>query len=251
MEFFKNAKGFERPYGDAWLLKVYGELRTWDDPEAKAWATNLAPLANYLAARVTAYLKDLQFPMRGGVHSNTANSLSLMFDYVDGVKDVGLRAVLVDTAKRLFMKDQDCPTSYEPSGSDFLSPCLVEAVAMTKALETAEFVKWLDRFMPAPDSDKFKPLATAVEITTKDNEPLPKSDFINDKVHLIGLSFHRAEAMNRIADALPKGDPRAEVYRRLASVHAQRGLASAGDGGYSGSHWVGTYWLLYGVTQHN
>jgi hypothetical protein len=251
MDFFRDAKGFERPYGYAWLLKVYGELSSWDDPDARAWTANVAPLAVFLATKISPYLKELQFPMRAGVHQNTANSLSLMSDYADNVKDTAFRSLLNDTAKRLFLKDADCPTSYEPSGSDFLSPCLVEAVAMTRALEPAEFVKWYDRFMPAPDSEKFTPLTTAVEMTGKDNEPLPKSDFINDKVHLIGLSFHRAEALTRIAAALPAGDPRVPVYRRLAAIHAQRGLASATDGGYAGSHWVGTYWLLYGVTQRN
>jgi len=251
MEFFKDAKGFERPYGYAWLLKLYGELYTWDDPDAKSWSANVASLANVLATRVTTYLKELQFPMRAGVHHNTANCLNLMYDYADAVKDVGFRAVLDDTARRLFLKDQDCPTAYEPSGSDFLSPCLVEAVTMTKALESAEFVKWYDGFMPSPDSVKFKPLTTVYEITTKDDRPLAKSDFINDKVHLIGLAFHRAEALNRIADALPSNDPRVAVYRRLAAIHAQSALSFATDGGYAGSHWVGTYWLLYGVTLRN
>jgi hypothetical protein len=251
MEFFKDAKSFERPYGYAWLLKVYGELSSWDDADARGWSLNLAALSNAFVARIATYLKDLQFPMRAGVHSNTANSLSLMFDYADQTNDAGFRAVLADTAKRLFMKDEDCPTAYEPSGSDFLSPCLVEAVAMARALDRADFVKWYDRFMPAPDSDKFKPLITAVEITTKQTEALRKNDFINDKVHLIGLSFHRAEALSRIADALPGGDPRAAVYRRLAAIHAQRALSTVTDGGYAGSHWVGTYWLLYGVSQHN
>jgi len=250
MQFLKDAKSFERPYGYAWVLKIYGELSTWDDPKGKLWANNLAPLATFLAEKLVAYFKELPYPMRAGVHPNTAFCLSLMMDYADAVKDVGFRAVLIDTAKRFFTADTECPASYEPSASDFLSPCLAEAELMTKVVDRGEFVKWFDVFMPPPHSARFKPLLGPVAVG-KDDEELTKTGLMGDKSHLIGLAFSRAQEMNKIADALPPGDPRVSVYRRLAAIHGTKGFSALGDAGYTGSHWFGAYALLYALTERD
>jgi Protein of unknown function (DUF2891) len=250
MQFLRDAKSFERPYGYAWVLKIYGELSTWDDPKGKLWATNLAPLANFLTEKLVAYFKELPYPMRVGLHPNTAFCISLLMDYAEATKDVGFKAVLVDTAKRFFLSDTDCPASYEPSASDFLSPCLAEAELMTKILDQSEFPKWHDAFMPPVQSSRFKALLAPVAVG-KDDEELTKTGLMGDKSHLIGLAFSRAQAMNRIADTLPAGDPRVGAYRRLAAIHGQRGFSALGDAGYTGSHWFGAYALLYALTERN
>jgi len=250
MEFFKEAKAFERPYGYAWAMKIYGELSAWDDPKGKVWANNLAPLARQLGEKLLAYFKELPYPMRIGMHQNTAFCLSLLIDYANATKDVGFKAVLVDTAMRFFLHDVDCPAAYEPSGSDFLSPCLAEAELMTKVFDPDRFVHWFDAFMPAPESDRFKPLLAPVAVG-KDDEELKRTELMGDKSHLIGLTFSRAAAMNRIADTLPKGDPRVSVYRRLAAIHGTKGFDTLGDAGYTGSHWYGAYVVLYALTDRN
>ena len=65
------------------------------------------------------------------------------------------------------------------------------------------------------------------------------------KSHLIGLTFMRAETMNRIADALSAGDPRAAALRRLSAMHAAQGMAAMHAAGYAGSHFLGAFSILY------
>jgi Protein of unknown function (DUF2891) len=248
MEFFNDAKAFERPYGYAWALKIYAELSTWDDDKGKVWANNVAPLARQLAEKLVDYFKKLPYPMRIGMHPNTAFCLSLLIDYANATKDVGFKAVLVDTAMRFFANDVDCPTDYEPSGSDFLSPCLAEAELMTKVFDQDRFVHWFDTFMAAPQSNRFKSLLAPVAVG-KDDDELKRINLMGDKSHLIGLAFSRAAMMNAIADKLPSGDARVSVYKRLAAIHATQGFTRLGDAGYTGSHWFGAYVLMYALNE--
>ncbi|HSL69662.1 MAG TPA: DUF2891 family protein, partial [Longimicrobiales bacterium] len=81
LEFFREAGNFELPYGYAWLLRLQGELHSWDDPDAKRWATNIQPLASYMAERMIAYLRELKEPVRTGVHPNTAMAIDNLLDY--------------------------------------------------------------------------------------------------------------------------------------------------------------------------
>ena len=45
-----------------------------------------------------------------------------------------MRTVLRDAAARFYRADRNCPLGYEPSGQDFLSPCLAEADFMRRVL---------------------------------------------------------------------------------------------------------------------
>ena len=305
-EFFRSNIGFERPYGYAWLLKLYAELRTWDYPDAERWANNLEPLATLFSERMVAYLPRLQRPSRSGAHSNTAFSLALMLEYAEITGDVGLHQSITAASRRLFGDDVGCPTGYEPWGADFLSPCLEEAALMAAVLEPGEFVAWFDEFMPPVTAREFLPLTTPVydprleessegeaadaaagqavdetesaaaqageEAAGTAADPVetgaadePESDESTDesdeqaereatrelasRSHLIGLAFIRADAMNRIADALPAGDPRIEAYRRLARLHGSMGFEAMFDADYAGSHWIGTFALKYLLTE--
>lgn len=169
LHFFKDvaSRRFERPYGWAWLMKLYTELITWDDPDAEKWAKNLAPLVELLAERTIDYLDRLSHPLRIGTHNNTAFSLALMLEYARNVNDQKLEDAVLARALDFFAEDVNCPIRYEPSGSDFFSPCLAEAILMSNVLEPDHFVAWLDAFMPAVYSDDFKPLVSPVEM--KDN----------------------------------------------------------------------------------
>ena len=239
IEFFKGARNFEVPYGYAWLLKLYAELLTWEDPEAKTWAQNLAPMVEQFSKKATEYFKDLPFPNRGGVHPNTAFSISLMLDYTNIVTDAALKEALIKTANRFFLKDRACPTAYEPSTSDFLSPCLAEARLMSMALDREHFTPWLDNFLPPAYSEQFRPLTMPVDVTG-----ISKQDLQAGKSHLIGLAFSRAQALLDIANALAPNDPRVPLYRRLAAINGKSGFQALAEAGYFGSHWLGTYVVL-------
>ena len=59
-----------------------------------------------------------------------------------------MRRLLTDAAQRFYAADRDCPLRYEPSGQDFLSPCLAEADFMRRVLDHAAFARWLKTFLP-------------------------------------------------------------------------------------------------------
>src|SRR5205085_3360423 len=138
-----NRKSFERTYGWAWLLKLQAELRSWDSPEARRWAQALQPLADTVTRALSDFLPRQTYPIRTGVHPNTAFGLSLALDYAREVRDDKLEALIASRAKAYFGKDRDAPIRWEPGGEDFLSPVLEEAALMAKLLSPAKFRAWL------------------------------------------------------------------------------------------------------------
>src|ERR1700733_12849845 len=139
---------FERPYGLAWLLKLSAELRSWNDPQAKEWAGVLQPLETEAAARLKAWLPKLHYPIRIGEHDQTAFSFGLIWDWAGVAGGAQMRSLLADAAHRFYLHDRNCPIDYEPSGQDFLSPCLAEADFMRRVQSRAEFGRWLTSFLP-------------------------------------------------------------------------------------------------------
>ncbi|HKE27339.1 MAG TPA: DUF2891 family protein [Bryobacteraceae bacterium] len=240
IEFLKTSKRFEIPYGYAWVLKLYAELKTWDLAEAKPWTENMAPLAQEVSKKMVQYFKDLRYPVRSGLHPNTANVSTVMLDYTDVIGDAPLHDAIVNVDKRFFAEDRDCPTGYEPGGTDFLSPCLTEARLMSRLMNQSQFVAWLNHFLPPPYSAAFRPISIPAE-----SGEFSKDDLVGAKSHLIGLAFSRAEDMVVIAHTLPSDDSRVPVFRRLAAINAKAGLERIGAAGYEGSHWFATYALLY------
>ena len=226
------AKTFERTYGWAWLMKLYSELATWDDPEGQIWAENMLPLVNLLSQKTIDYLQVLTSPLRPGTHVNTAFSFSLMHDYAMETNDKDLLNSIKKFSNKYFSGDKDCPTRYEPSGTDFLSPCLAEAESMSKTTEKDRFSIWLRTFLPPLTDDKFSPLLSPPLVLD------PKDPGIG---HLIGLMFHRAWTMNQLASVLPSSDERGDVFTRLAAIHARAGYDIMFDSGYGGEHWLATF----------
>src|ERR1700730_15678480 len=139
---------FERPYGLAWLLQLCAELQEWDDPDAKEMAANLRPLEETAVDRLRTWLPKLSHPVRIGEHDQTAFGLGLMIDYARSTRKEAFAKLVTDSAKRFFLSDKNCPLSYEPSGEDFLSPCLAEADVMRRIMAPEEFAKWLGDFLP-------------------------------------------------------------------------------------------------------
>ena len=139
---------FERPYGLAWLLQLIAELREWDDGQAREMLANLRPLEEATLERLKIWLPKLSHPVRIGEHNQTAFALGLMLDYARAPGHEEFAKLLTEKARKFYLADKECALDYEPSGEDFLSPCLGEADVMRRVLAPAEFAKWLLHFMP-------------------------------------------------------------------------------------------------------
>jgi hypothetical protein len=211
-----NRKSFERTYGWAWLLKLSAELRGFRDPDAGRWADALQPLADVVARQFTVFLPKQTYPIRTGVHPNTAFSLSLVLDY----PDEKLAALARERARTYFLRDRDAPLSWEPGGEDFLSPLLEEAALMSRVLPPAEFRTWFAKFLPRLS---LKPAIVADRTDPK-------------IVHLDGLNLSRAKCLFILSKALQRPG-----LARQAEQHAQASLPHIESGSYEGEHWLATF----------
>ena len=230
---------FERPYGLAWLLQLCAELREWDDPQAREMLRNLKPLEDAAVERLRTWLPKLSHPVRIGEHDQTAFALGLILDYARGKNDEGLARLASDSARRFFLADKNCPLAYEPSGEDFLSPCLGEADVMRRVLPQAEFAKWLTQFLP-----QIPNTATAawLPIVISPDPSDPKL------AHLDGLNLSRAWMLEGILSALPADDRRRPAATSAAEAHRRAGLAAVTGEHYEGGHWLGSF-AVYLTTQ--
>ncbi|WP_149525609.1 DUF2891 domain-containing protein [Sphingobacterium hotanense] len=229
----KNNLGFERTYGWAWLFKLQEELHTWNDPDAKRWEQALQPLVDLLVNRYKEYLPKQVYPIRTGQHDNTAFGLSLSLDYARTVGDRSFEAVIKERSLRYFKQDVNCNLAYEPSGNDFLSPCMEEAFLMSKIMDKQEYNAWLKTFMPVLFDKDFK------------LEPAVVKDRTDGKlVHLDGLNYSRAACLFGIVKQIPE----LESLKAIAENHIafSIGNISAKDD-YMGSHWLGTF-ALYALS---
>jgi hypothetical protein len=214
---------FERPYGLAWLLQLAAELREWNDPLARELSANLRPLEDAANERLATWLPKLSHPVRSGEHSQSAFALGLI---IDSTNDPALKKIARDATRRFFIHDKSCPLTYEPSGEDFLSPCIAEADAMRRVLPPKEYTTWLASFLP-----RFSSLHP--EVVTDPSDP--------KLAHLDGLNLSRAWMLEGIASGLPKSDPRVATLREVATAHRQAGLASVTGEHYEGGHWLGSF----------
>ncbi len=228
----EGRESFERPYGLAWLLCLAEELRAWDDDEARGWVANLAPLEAAASARITDWLPKLYYPIRTGEHSQSAFALGLILDWAKAAKNEGMESLVLDTTRRLYLADTLCPLDYEPSGQDFLSPCLAEADLMRRVLPPREFAAWLDDFLPQiPDHGGANWLPVGVVTDRADGK----------LAHLDGLNLSRAWMLEEIAAGLPEDDPRIPALRAAADAHREVGLAAVTGEYYAGGHWLASF----------
>lgn len=232
----EGRSSFERPYGLSWLLQLCAELREWDDPDAKEWSANLKPLEDVAVERLTSWLPKLSNPVRIGEHDQTAFGLGLMFDYARTAKNDSFSRLIRDSAKKFFLADKNCPLNYEPSGEDFLSPCLGEADAMRRVLPQKEFASWLKTFMPQiPVGREGSDNADWLKVAISPDPSDPKL------AHLDGLNLSRAWMLEGILSALPDDDPRRVALTAAAEAHRRAGLAAVTGEHYEGGHWLGSF----------
>jgi len=223
---------FERMYGWAWCLRLAGELQGWDDADGRRWRENIRPLEKKIVELTTAYLPKLSFPIRTGVHPDTAFAFSQLLDYAETVGDTALADLVVERSRHYFLDDSMYNEAYEPSGEDFFSPALNEADLMRRVLPPEEFAKWLDRFLPGLRDGSAKRLLTPVDVSDVTDPRL---------VHLAGLDLSRAWTLEGVATGLPKNDPRIGRLKTAAAHHLEKGLAYVTSGHYEGEHWLATF----------
>ena len=235
----EGRSSFERPYGLAWLLQLVAELEEWDDPQAKEMSRELKPLEEAAIERLSNWLPKLANPIRIGEHGQTAFAMGLMLDYARSQRKEQFAELVISKARQFYLNDKACPLAYEPSGEDFLSPCLSEADLMRRVLPSKDFASWLASFLPqiaaAGKSDWLTP---AISPDRSD----PKL------AHLDGLNLSRAWMLEGIASALAKNDKRRSAIRAAAEAHKRAGLAAVTGEHYEGGHWLGSF-AVYLVTK--
>jgi DUF2891 family protein len=228
----EDRASFERPYGLAWLLQLCADLRGWEDPQAQRWAETLKPLESEAATRLENWAGKLRYPIRVGEHDQTALAFSLVWDWAGVASDPQMRSVLAYAARRFYLADRNCPLSYEPSGEDFLSPCLGEADFMRRVLAPGVFARWLGGFLPdIPTRRKTLWLVPAVVIDRAD----PKL------AHTDGLNLSRAWMLEGIAHGLPPQDRRIPALLAAAQLHRDDALPAVTGEHYEGGHWLGAF----------
>ncbi len=232
-----NRKSFERTYGWAWLLKLAAELREWNDPDGQRWAQNLEPLAQEIVKRYQDFLPRQAYPIRTGVHPNTAFGLAFALDYARSAGLKEFERLLVERVRFYFERDRDYPSQWEPGGEDFFSPALVEADLMRRALPPEQFRRWFKRFLPNLRNQAS--LLKAALVTDRSDPKL---------VHLDGLNLSRAWCMQGIATALPAGSPDRKLLLAAARDHLKATLPEVASGHYEGEHWLATF-AIYALSE--
>ena len=235
--FSRPARGsWERPYGLAWYLQLTAEVRQWysetGNENANWWLMNLEPLERDIADSLKDWLPKLAYPIRLGTHNQSAFAFGLMLDWARTAGDKEMERLIIERSLAFHKNDVNCPLAYEPSGEDFLSPCLMEADLMRRILSADEFNSWFTKFMPdVPTDGSADWLAPGIVKDASDGK----------LVHLDGVNSSRAWNLYNIARALPEDDPRRASLVAAAKVHADTGVAAVSDEHYSGSHWLASF----------
>ncbi len=227
-----SRQSFERTYGWAWLLKLAEELHGWNDSDGKKWAINLKPLAEALVTRYVNFLPKQTYPIRTGVHPNTAFGLAFALDYAKTIGEPKLVELITERSLTYYRKDVNYPAAWEPGGEDFFSPSLMEADLMRRVMKPAEFQQWFAAFLPNLAKGEPKSLLTPAVVADRSDPKI---------VHLDGLNLSRAWCMRSIAAALPSNDPKRKTLLNAANLHAQDALTNVASGSYEGEHWLASF----------
>lgn len=236
LAYFKKEhnRDYERTYGWAWLLKLSQELKSWDTDLGEELSANLEPLTNLIVERYVEFLPKLNYPIRVGEHTNTAFALSFAYDYATATGNEDFLKLINKRTKDFYLSDNKCPVIWEPSGFDFLSPCLQEVDLMRKTLPKAAFSLWMDDFMPQLKDPSFE-MAPGEVSDRKDGK----------LVHLDGLNFSRAWVFYGLANQYPKDYGH---LRKVANEHVSYSFPNLVGDSYEGGHWLGSF-ALYALEE--
>jgi len=222
-------KNYERTYGWAWLLKLQQELLIWNDADAKNWSAALQPMCDTIVSFWLKYLPKQTYPNRTGVHPNTAFGLVFALDYAKTVGNTTFENAIVDAAKKLYLKDKNAPSQWEPDGTDFLWPSLEEADLMRRILPKTDFIQWFNQWISPSGLQHLTQLPVVSD----------RNDF--QIVHLDGLCFSRSWCMKGIATTLPATDKRKAILQRSSINHLKASLPNIASGSYGGEHWLASF----------
>ena len=222
-----HSGGFERPYGWAWAMALHLEASRHAD---RGWGDQLEALAWAFADRLRSYLAVLTYPIRTGTHFNTAFALVLAGEWA-GQFDPALASDIGRRAEAWFGADRDCQ-AWEPSGDDFLSPALAEALCMRRTQPADRFASWFSAFLPRSGEGEPRTLF----------EPAIVSDRSDGKIaHLDGLNLSRAWCLRKLSEGRP--DAERASFLLSADAHLAAALPHL-RGDYAGEHWLATFALL-------
>ena len=227
-----GTRTFERMYGWAWLLKLAAELEDWDDAQGRAWRENIRPLEKIIVERYFSFLPVQTYAIRSGEHPNTAFGMSFAWDYAATTGNDSLLDLLAVRARDYFLQDEFCPASWEPGGSDFLSPCLIEADLMRRVLPVPEYRDWLRNFLPGLEEGKPLNLMKPAEVSDRSDPKI---------VHLDGLNLSRAWCLHGIRSALYASEDSRTIIGQAADAHLRASLPHVASGDYAGEHWLATF----------
>lgn len=225
----------QRPYGWGWALALVHEVGALSGSDAHRWAEHLRPLAEAITERLLDWLPKAAYPVRYGMHMNSAFGLVRALPHATDracAGDPALRAAITAAAHRWYLADSHYPAAWEPSGSDFLSPALVEAELMASVLPQRLFVAWFDAFLPGLADREPATLFTPVAVA---------DDTDGQIAHLHGLNASRAWCLRRLAAVLPAGDPRVGPLLTAAREHAAAALPHVTGSDYMVEHWLAAY----------
>ena len=228
-----SARGFERPYGWGWALMLSGELARHPSEEGRRWFTALQPLADAFVARFRNYLPLATYPVRAGVHSNTAFALILALDYSRALHDESFGAICAQKARQWYAADS-AMQALEPSQSDFLSPTLVEAACLGTVMNAGEFAAWFARYLPNAAEGRPETLFTPATVTDRTDGQI---------AHLDGLNLSRAWCWRLILDRLPENAALRPMVDKAIQAHLSSAVGQV-EGDYMGEHWLASFAAL-------
>ncbi|MEP7193768.1 MAG: DUF2891 family protein [Actinomycetota bacterium] len=223
---------YERPYGWAWAAMLAAAARSCSLPEATGWAKSTGIVADAVADNLMGWMPNLAYPVRHGVHSNTAFAVALCHEAFGALGRGDVVAAVEDNARRWFAGDQGYATRWEPSGNDFLSPALCEADLMRRVTAPDEYAGWLAGFLPH--------LAAEGDSLLEIPQVLDRTD--GHLVHLFGLALSRAWLLRLLAPHLrdeARERVEAATVRQIAAV--EREIV---EGHFMSTHWLVSFALL-------
>ncbi|MBL8525237.1 MAG: DUF2891 domain-containing protein [Betaproteobacteria bacterium] len=224
---------FERPYGWAWLFKLAEELHSARDERSQQWGRVLQPLSTHFVEQLMQWLPKQDYPVRSGVHSNTAFMLAFALDYARSAGLMEGEKLIATAAMRLYFNDRAAPVHHEPSGHDFLSPSLIEADLMRRVVTKGNFAAWCDTWLP--DLSR-SPLLTPVKVSDRAD---PHGG------HLDGLNLSRSWCLRALAAS---GVGEAASLEKAAECHLEAGLEHVESGNFLGEHWLASF-AVYAMTR--